>query len=148
MDPLLRKMLLAAGGVAVGLVGLVMLLPTPEPGAGAAGTSAVRSDAAAEPSSDILSRVLVARERQGGRGARANAQLTPKQVRHHCRIDDASRARLEEAVRRMGLSARAYTRVLKVARTIADLAGRPRILQEDVSEALRYRALDRAYWTG
>jgi magnesium chelatase family protein len=106
------------------------------------------SDDGGEPSEEIRDRVVAARARQRTRGARANAQLAPRQVRTHCRIDDASKARLEEAVRRMGLSARAYTRVLKVARTIADLAGRDRIVQADVSEALRYRSLDRAYWSG
>jgi magnesium chelatase family protein len=104
------------------------------------------SDATGEPSAAVRGRVVRARERQRRRGATANALLAPRQVRQFCRVDDASRARLEEAVRRMGLSARAYTRVLKVARTIADLAGRDRIEQPDVAEALRYRSLDRAYW--
>lgn len=110
------------------------------------------SESTAESSADIRRRVLEARERQRVRFRRAsdrvwaNAHMSARMVRSHCRIDDAARARLEEAVRRMGLSARAYHRILKVARTIADLAGRDRLATQDISEAIRYRSLDRNFW--
>jgi magnesium chelatase family protein len=116
--------------------------------------SELASEGGAEPSSAVRARVVAARERQRARfrraygRARANAHMTPRMIRAHCAIDAASRARLEEAVTRMGLSARAYHRVLKVARTIADLAGRDRIAAADVAEAIRYRSLDRTYWNG
>jgi magnesium chelatase family protein len=74
--------------------------------------------------------------------------MTERMVRSSCKVDDDSRRRLEDAVSRLGLSARAYTRILKVARTVADLAGRERIVASDVSEAVRFRSLDRAYWSG
>jgi magnesium chelatase family protein len=108
----------------------------------------------AESSAAIRERVLAARARQRERfrrstsRARANAQMTPALIRAHCQIDAESQTRLEEAVKRMGLSARAYHRVLRVARTIADLEGRDSIAPADVAEAVRYRSLDRAYWEG
>jgi magnesium chelatase family protein len=112
-------------------------------------------DGLAEASSAIRARVVAARERQRERFRRfrgervwANAHMLARHVRTYCRVDDASRQRLEGAVTRLGLSARAYTRILKVARTIADLAGRDEIGPQDVSEAVRYRSLDRAYWSG
>jgi magnesium chelatase family protein len=111
-------------------------------------------DERAEPSSKIRERVLEARDRQryrfrrqGRSGIWANSSMSARQVRSVCRLDDMSRKRLEDAVTRLGLSARGYTRILKVARTIADLAGRDEITPHDVSEAVRYRSLDRAYWT-
>lgn len=106
----------------------------------------------AESSAEIRDRVVAARARQHARFRRAdrlwsNAQMTPRHVRAHCRTDADSRKRLEDAVTRLGLSARAFTRILKVARTIADLAGREAILPTDISEAIRYRSLDRTYWS-
>jgi magnesium chelatase family protein len=116
--------------------------------------SELASENATESSKAIRDRVVVARERQRlrfkrhGERVRANAHMTERLVRTNCRIDDESRRRLEDAVARLGLSARAYTRILKVARTVADLAGRDRIAPSDVSEAVRFRSLDRAYWSG
>jgi magnesium chelatase family protein len=110
-------------------------------------------ESTAEDSARIRERVVAARERQrcrfrrAGDRVRANAGMTVRMIRAHCRVDDASRLRLEDAVRRMGLSARAYHRVLKVARTIADLDARDRIASSDVAEAIRYRSLDRTYWS-
>jgi magnesium chelatase family protein len=110
-------------------------------------------DAQGEPSEAIRARVLAARDRQGMRFRRAgervwaNAHMTARMIRAHCAVDDASRARLEESIRRMGFSARAYHRILKVARTMADLDGRDRIAATDISEAVRYRSLDRSYWS-
>lgn len=107
----------------------------------------------AEPSRAIRERVLHAREiqqrrfRRSGERVWANAQMSPRMVRTHCRIDADSERRLEESVARLGLSARAYHRILKVARTIADLGRRDRIEPRDISEAIRYRSLDRSYWS-
>ncbi len=115
--------------------------------------SELSADAVAEDSAAIRARVVAARDRQrarfrrSGDRIRANAHMSARMIRAHCPIDATSRARLEEAVKRMGLSARAYHRVLKVARTIADLSGRDRIAPTDVAEAIRYRSLDRTYWT-
>lgn len=111
------------------------------------------SEVPSEPSERIRQRVVAAREVQRERFRRSadrvwsNSQMTSRLVRAHCRVDDTAKARLEEAVRRMGLSARAYTRVLKVARTLADLEARERIESRDLAEALRYRSLDRQFWS-
>jgi len=70
--------------------------------------------------------------------------MTSRDVRRCCRLADSAEALLRRAIAKLGLSARAYSRVLKVARTIADLAGAPEISATDVSEAIQYRVLDRA----
>jgi len=72
--------------------------------------------------------------------------MTARQLRRFCELDAPSRRLLDAALSRLGLSARAYDRVLKVARTIADLAGCEAIESAHVSEAVQYRALDRAYF--
>ena len=99
----------------------------------------------------IRGRVIRARERQLARfrGERifSNAAMTPRMIRVHCKIDSQSERMLESAMMRLGLSARAYDRILKVSRTIADLAGSDHILSTHVSEAVGYRSLDRTYWT-
>jgi magnesium chelatase family protein len=69
-------------------------------------------------------------------------------VEAHCRIDDGGRSLLKSAIERLGLSARAYTRILKVARTIADLDASDTIDARHVSEAVQYRSLDRDWWHG
>ncbi len=101
--------------------------------------------AAGEPSTAIRTRVVAARERQTTRysGTRVgtNASLTPAALRTHCGLDHASTRVLDAAVRRLSLSARAYDRVRKVARTIADLEGGTRIAADHVAEALQYRML-------
>ncbi len=89
--------------------------------------------------------VLAARARQQERGW-DNATLPPSVLRELCALDEAGERTLEMAVRRMGLSARAHDRILKVARTIADLGGEARILAKHVAEAVQYRSLDRNYW--
>jgi magnesium chelatase family protein len=68
-------------------------------------------------------------------------------IRRHCRIDTESEQMLERAMTRLGLSARAYDRILKVSRTIADLEGAEEIGSVHVAEAVGYRSLDRTYWT-
>lgn len=99
----------------------------------------------------IRDRVIRARERQQQRFAGekifSNAAMTPRLIRSHCRIDSQSEKMLENAMRRLGLSARAYDRILKVSRTIADLEGAEAITSNHISEAVGYRSLDRTYWT-
>jgi magnesium chelatase family protein len=95
--------------------------------------------------------VISARERQAVRlsaeGFFSNAAMTPRLIRRFCRIDAESETMLERAMTRLGLSARAYDRILKVSRTIADLEGSDEIQSTHVSEAVHYRSLDRTYWT-
>ena len=103
---------------------------------------------AEEPSSSIRSRVERAREVQRHRfrdrpGVGANAQMAARDLRHHCRASASVESLLREAVSRLGLSARAYHRVLKIARTIADLDGSDDLTPAHVSEAIQYRSLDR-----
>ena len=105
----------------------------------------------AEPSAAVRGRVEAARERQAARfsnapGQFANAQMTSRQVRRWCRLDDASRGLLQSALTRLGLSARAHDRILKVSRTIADLDGADDLGPAHLAEAIQYRSLDRAGW--
>ena len=104
---------------------------------------------AGEPSAAIRERVARARDVQrarfGGRAdVHANAHMTARDLREHCAIGDGGEALLRTAITRLGLSARAYHRVLKIARTIADLDGGEAIGTAHVSEAIQYRSLDRA----
>jgi magnesium chelatase family protein len=96
----------------------------------------------------VCDRVREARERQRARLGRSpvrlNARLTPRQLARHCALPPAGRDLLARATARLGLSARGHDRVLKVARTIADLAGAETIKTEHLAEALAYRTLDRA----
>jgi magnesium chelatase family protein len=105
----------------------------------------------AESSADIRARVVAARERQHARfqseGIFSNAQMSSRQIRRFCRIDAECERTLEAAMARLGLSARAYDRILKVSRTIADLDGQDEIAVGHVAEAVGYRSLDRTYWT-
>jgi magnesium chelatase family protein len=99
-----------------------------------------------EASASIRTRVVAARERQRARlgdPARLNAHLRGPELRRHCHVGDAGRRLLDAATTRLGLSARAYTRILRVARTIADLAGETRISTAHLAEAIQYRSLDR-----
>lgn len=100
-----------------------------------------------EPSADVRARVNNARAIQGkrfsGEATYCNSQMKPRQMKKSCEVDDKTHTLLEHAVERLGLSARAYNRILKVARTIADLDCRDRISVSDVSEAIQYRSLDR-----
>jgi magnesium chelatase family protein len=101
----------------------------------------------AEASAAIRNRVAAARGLQSQRFARSNiycnAQMGSRQIHVHCRIAGAPRALLEQAIDRLGLSARAYNRILKIARTVADLAGESAIGAAHIAEAIQYRSLDR-----
>ena len=105
-----------------------------------------------EPSAAIRARVLRARELQRRRfadmpGVHCNADIRARDLGRICRLDASAQAGLRAALVELDLSARAYDRVLKVARTIADLAGEEAVTEEHVFEASQYRALDRSYWT-
>ncbi len=109
------------------------------------------SKTSGESSRDIRERVKLARERQLHRykdlkRIYCNAQLDSKLIRKYCTLDEVGENLLEQAIEKFGLSARAYDRILKVARTIADLAGEENIKPEHVAEAIQYRTLDRKYW--
>jgi len=112
------------------------------------------ADLAAKPpgegSAEIRERVRAARnvqqERFKDQKIYSNAQMTPRLIRQHCEIDDDSRRHLEHAMTKMGLSARAYDRILKVSRTLADLDRLEHIQARHISEAIQYRSLDRNYW--
>jgi magnesium chelatase family protein len=97
----------------------------------------------AESTAEVAMRVAVARSLQLKRQGKLNARLTPAEVATLCALDKDSRTLLGTAMTRLGLSARAYHRVLKVARTCADLSGEPEIRPIDVAEAVKLRALDR-----
>lgn len=104
-----------------------------------------------ESSIEIRDRVMRAREIQlarfGGDGIYSNSAMTPKQIRTFCGLDAECEQLLEKAMIRQGLSARAHDRILKVARTIADLDASENIGPSHISEAINYRSLDRNYWT-
>lgn len=102
-----------------------------------------------EPSASIQNRVATARAIQSERFSQlsiyCNAQMPSRQIRKYCQTDEASGTLLESAIDRLGLSARAYNRILKIARTIADLDAAPDIRVEHVAEAIQYRSLDRGH---
>jgi len=109
------------------------------------------SERLAEKSELIRERVIKARDKQTERfGAKpnlhANAQMSPQMVRDICKITPAGQLLLQKAMEKLGLSARAYDRILKVSRTIADLAGTDDILLEHLAEAIHFRSLDREGW--
>jgi len=107
----------------------------------------------AESSVEIRKRVTAARELQTLRfeqfeNVHYNAQMSTKQIREYCQLDDTSLNLLKTAMERLNLSARAYDRILKVSRTIADLEGAERVASHHISEAIQYRSLDREGWLG
>jgi magnesium chelatase family protein len=112
----------------------------------------IAGDRTGETSAQIRERVVAARQRQHHRfqskpKITCNARMGPKELKTFCSLDEATKGLLQQAMAELNLSARAYDRILKVARTIADLAGTENILQEHVSEAIQYRSLDRQLWS-
>ncbi|OAT81123.1 ATP-binding protein [Desulfotomaculum copahuensis] len=101
-----------------------------------------------ESSAVIRKRVQQARERQRERlgGATTNARMTPAQVRRFCRLSPDAQNLMQAAFRQLNLSARSHDRILKVARTIADLAGSALIEAAHIAEAVQYRGLEARYW--
>ncbi len=106
----------------------------------------LRGEPVSECSAEIRLRVERARSIQQARGY-YNARMPVRMIRKQCALDASGERTLEMAVRRMGLSARAHDRILKVARTIADLGGSEAVSAKHVAEAVQYRSLDRNYWT-
>src|SRR6202042_3719579 len=128
----------------------------------------LRGGASAEGSAEIRTRVLAARERQHARFAApphgepartngtaksasrpifANSQMNTQQIRAFCELSSDAERLLERAMQQQGLSARAHDRILKVARTIADLGSERDIAVKHIAEAIQYRTLDRSYWS-
>jgi magnesium chelatase family protein len=112
----------------------------------------LRGGAAAEGSAQIRERVMAARTRQRERFSRArekiyaNAQMTTRQIRTYCELGADAERLLERAMQQQGLTARAHDRILKVARTVADLEGTESLTVAHLAEAIQYRTLDRSYW--
>jgi magnesium chelatase family protein len=107
-------------------------------------------DEKAEESNVVRERILAARGIQSKRlepfGINCNAQMTPRTLRRFCKLDAESEKQMENAITRLGLSARAYDRILRVSRTMADLETSEKIQARHVAEAIQYRTLDRTYW--
>ena len=82
-----------------------------------------------------------------GTPTRSNAHMPPRQIREVCKLDKACLALLKSSVQEMGLSARAHDKILRVARTIADLEGAEAVAHDHLSEAVNFRLLDRKFWT-
>lgn len=103
-----------------------------------------------EPSADIRKRVekarLMQRSRFEGEGMRLNSQMSNRQIQKCCKLDDEGEEVIQRAFASLKLSARAYMRLLKVARTIADLDGSQDILSHHMKEAVQYRSMDGRYW--
>jgi magnesium chelatase family protein len=115
--------------------------------------SELANDVPSEGSKDIRSRVERARKLQSERyhqkdGVHCNAQISKREMEDFCRIDEAGSMILKNAMDRLGLSARAYDRILKVARTIADLEEAESIGAHHLAEAINYRSLDKDNWAG
>jgi magnesium chelatase family protein len=111
----------------------------------------LRAGAASEGSAEIRARVVAARQRQLQRFVAdhifTNAQMHTRQIRTYCELSPEAERLLERAMQQQGLSARAHDRILKVARTIADLDAQPAITVGHIAEAIQYRTLDRGYWS-
>lgn len=111
----------------------------------------ITAERSGEPSAQIRERVIAARQRQQARfngksRVTCNARMGTRELKQYCALDESTLELLKFAMSDLNLSARAYDRVLKVARTIADLAGSDRILADHVGEAVQLRSLDRQIW--
>jgi magnesium chelatase family protein len=112
----------------------------------------LRSTSEPENSARILERVIRARQIQlarftsGKEKLYCNAQMSPRHIRAFCELSPDCERLLERAMTQQGLSARAHDRILKVARTIADLEGVPNLEPKHIAEAIQYRTLDRTFW--
>lgn len=110
----------------------------------------INSDSNEESSSEIKKRVEKVRniqmERFEGEGISCNAHMKTKHIRKYCRVDDRSTMLLENAFKIMALSTRAYNKILKISRTIADMCDSKNIEESHIAEAIQYRLLDRKYW--
>jgi magnesium chelatase family protein len=111
----------------------------------------ISGDRTGEPSAEIRQRVVTARQRQQARFASkpkitCNARMGTREIKEFCALDETTRELLQNAMADYNLSARAYDRILKVARTIADLAAVENITSDHVSEAIQLRSLDRQLW--
>jgi len=112
----------------------------------------MRSTSEPESSAKILERVVRAREIQLARFSSerqklyCNAQMPPQSIRKFCELSADCERLLERAMAQQGLSARAHDRILKVARTVADLEGIPQLEPKHIAEAIQYRTLDRTFW--
>jgi magnesium chelatase family protein len=141
--PLIARYLAKISGPLLDRIDLQVEVPALSP-------EEIATTSAGEPSAAIRARVEAARAIQRERfrrsSTRCNGEMTSRQLRRSCELDAPSRRLLEAALSRLGLSARAYDRVLKVARTIADLVSCESIEAPHIAEAVQYRALDRAYF--
>ncbi|MBQ7248493.1 MAG: ATP-binding protein [Deltaproteobacteria bacterium] len=110
--------------------------------------SDLASESEGETSAAVRARVAAARslqqERMAECGVHCNARMQARHIRRFCPLSEDGKALLERVTDKLGLSARSYTRIIKVARTIADLEGAENILQHHIAEAVQYRSLDRA----
>jgi magnesium chelatase family protein len=110
-------------------------------------------DTQGEGSNEIRERVIKARLIQSNRfeskpGVYCNAQMGTQEIEAYCKLDETSKLLLKNAMDKLGLSARAYDRILKVARTIADLDNTTSIISSHIAEAIQFRSLDREGWAG
>jgi magnesium chelatase family protein len=110
----------------------------------------LKEETCIEDSASIRARVETARDIQihrfNGTKYTLNSQMNPASVKLHCRLDETSEQMLKQAFNQFNMSARAHDRILKVARTIADLEGCENIRLQHLAEAIQYRSLDRKYW--
>ena len=111
----------------------------------------ISGDRTGETSAQIRERVVAARQRQHARfkdkpRITCNARMGSRELKKFCELDEGTKELLKNAMTELNFSARAYDRILKVARTIADLAGLEVISSDHISEAIQYRSLDRQLW--